>query len=255
MKLPILTTCVAALLMGSVTANAAVVYTSGHADIGVGFEDGGLHIHFHAEDEIGTFGGGSLPAGEYDADALVIGVPGPSVERPAGSQWDFLAAAENDSIWFLPAQDNPNIPKPFLGIATEELDAGDGWTTPLTWSFDSITTVSGDSSSLAIYNVDQFQNLDIKASSRIPTADGNDWEQGAGGHDHFNFGFTGEGLYEVTLSITGVNAGGNGIAAGEYSDTATFRFATGSAIAAVPEPSSALLLGLASAVCCLRRRR
>lgn len=257
MKLSTLAVCGAILLVSSLPADAAIVYTSGHADIGVGFEGGNLHIHFHAEDAIGTFGGGSLPAGEYDADALVIGVPGPSVNRPAGAQWNFLAAAENDPVWFLPAQDNPNIPKPFLGIATEELDAADGWTTQLTWSMDSISKVMGDDSSLAIYNVDQFQAIEIQASSRIPTANGNDWTQAAGGHDHFNYGFTGEGLYEVTFSINGTNAGGggSGIAAGNYSDTATFRFATGSAISAVPEPSGALLLGLASAFGLVRRRR
>lgn len=252
MKLSTLTACFAILLASS--ANAAVVYVHGHADIGVGFEDGGLHIHFHAEESLSAFGGGSIAAGEYDSNAIVIGVPGPTSSRPAGSQWDFLAASEGTPIWVLPASDNPLVPKPFLGIATEELDAANGWTTPLTWSLDGISKVFGDDPSLAIFTQD-LGTVDVRASTRIPTANGNDWQQGAGEHNHFNFGFVGEGLYEVTFTITGVNAGGGTVAAGQYSDTATFQFATGSAISAVPEPSGLLLLGVAATVCGLRRRR
>ncbi len=254
MKLSAITACCAVLLASVSPANAAVVYVEGHADIGVGFEDGGLHIHFHAEESLGSFGGGSIAAGEYDSDAIVIGVPGPTSSRPAGAQWNFLAAAEGDPVWVLPASDDPNVPKPFLGIATEELDPANGWTTPLTWSLDGISKVFGDDPSLAIFT-QNLGTVNVRASTRIPTADGNDWEQAAGEHNHFNFGFVGEGLYEVTFTITGVNAGGGTIAAGQYSDTATFQFATGGAIAAVPEPSSALLFGLASTLCCFRRRR
>lgn len=257
MKMRMLVTLLAVLFTSSTSTHAALVYIAGHADIGVGFEDGGLHLHLHAENPITVFGGGTAAAGEYDADAFIIGVPGPSVSRPAGSQWNFLADAENNPVWFLPAQDDPMNPKPFLGIATEELDAAEGWTTQLTWALDSITPVFGDASSLAIYNVDQFQSIDVRASTLIPTGTNNEWTQAPGGHDHFNYGFTGQGLYDVTLSVSGTNAGGglSGIAAGNYSDTATFRFATGSAISAVPEPSGALLLGVASAFTMFRRSR
>lgn len=257
MKLKLLAMTLVVFSAGANACNTALVYTSGHSDIGVGFESNGLHLHIHAESSLGLFGGGTLAAGEYDPGALVIGVPGPAEARPVGSQWDFLATTQNAPFWVLP-QGSQND-KPFVGLGTEELLVADGWTTDLTWSFDSISLVSGDASSFALYQVDSNGVPDVSASTLIPTNSGNTWAQSAEGHDHYNYGFTGEGIYEVTLSVMGTNAGGgtSGIAMGDYSDTATFRFATGSAIpiAAVPEPSGALFLGIAAAVCSLRRRR
>jgi len=257
MKLKTLATCVA-LISCCTTLRAATVYTSGHADIGVGWEVGeGLHIHLHAEDPLGTFGGGTIPAGEHDADRYVIGVPDNfTFTRPAGSQWDFLSQNAGDTIYFLPATEDTSNPKPFLGIATEELDAAEGWTTDVTWAFDSITTVFGDPSAYSIYSVVGDQPNQILASS-LDTTNSDEWTQAPGTHNHFNMGFNAEGLYEVTFSVSAVNAGGgtSGIAAGTYNDTATFRFATGGAIAAVPEPSGALLLGLCGVAGLVRRRR
>ncbi len=230
----------------------ANVYVSGHADLGVGFEGNNLHLHLHAENTLGLFGGGTAMAGEYEPGDLMIGVPSPSISRPVGSTWDFLAPNAGDSVWFLPQGSNPL--KPFLGLGTEELSPADGWTTPLTWTFNSINRISGDNSSFAIWQ-ESAGTVTVFASSLVPTGTGNSWTQAAFSHDHFNFGFTGEGVYDVSLTIRGANVGGGPIAAGTYSDTAAFRFVTGSAIASVPEPSSLGLVCLLAAGGYLRRAR
>ena len=227
--------------IGSI-ARAEIVYTSGHADLGVGFEtvngQSNLKLHIHAEGVLGLHGGGTLQPGEYDSSDMIIGVPGPSISRPAGSQWNFLAANEGASIWFLPQGSNSN--KPFLGLGTEELVAANGWigTTDLTWRFNSISTVSGQSSHFSLFQ-EELGSPVVFASSLAPTANNNEWKQAPFSHNHFNYAFTGEGVYDVSLTITGVNG-----ALGTFTDTTTYRFATGSAIAAVPEPSSMALLGL-----------
>ncbi|MCR9291700.1 MAG: choice-of-anchor M domain-containing protein [bacterium] len=239
------------LSIAIVNSASAAIYVTGHADIGVGFEDGGLHLHLHAEDEIGLFGGGTLPAGEYEPGDFMIGVPNPSIGRPAGSQWNFLASAADAPVWFLPQSSDPD--KPFLGMGTEELMVSEGWTTPLTWTFNSISKVSGEDSEFAIWQNDSFGNPQVFASSLVPTAEGNSWTQTAFSHDHFNFGFTGQGIYEVNFSIAGTNAGTGSIAAGDYFDRASFRFATGSA---VPEPNSlAMLICVAAGAVRSRRRK
>ncbi|MCA9127602.1 MAG: choice-of-anchor M domain-containing protein [Planctomycetales bacterium] len=229
----------------------AAIYISGHSDLGVGFEDDNLHLHLHAEQPLGLFGGGTVPAGEYDPGDLLIGVPNPMIGRPVGAQWDFLAANAGASVWFLPQSSDPN--KPFLGLGTEELLPEDGWST-LTWTFNSITTISGDNSDFALWQNDSFGNPSVLASTLVPTGAGNTWTQNALSHDHYNFGFTGEGVYDVSLSISGNNSGAGTIAPGPYFDTASFRFVTGNAIA-VPEPNSLAALGLAAIGGTLFRRR
>lgn len=234
------------LAMASVS-RADLVYVGGHADLGVGFELGNLHLHIHAEEDLTLFGGGSVPAGEIDPADLIIGVPGPSIARPAGPAWDFLAAATGDQVWFLPQGTDPN--KPFLGIGTEELLPADGWTTPVTWQFNSITTVSGNASQFALWQNDTFGVQQVFASSLLPTngsqspnRTGNSWLQNTFAHDHFNYGFTGEGIYDVSFSVSATNA----TLGQSFNDTVSYRFATGNAITVVPEPSSMILLGLAS---------
>jgi surface-anchored protein len=233
-------------------ASRAEVYVSGHADIGVGFENNNLHLHLHAANPIGLFGGGTRPAGEYDADEVLIGVPNPTSQRAAGTQWNFLAPNDGDLFWSLPQSSNPN--KPFLGLGTEELLPSDGWST-LTWTFNSITPVSGANSQFALWQVNESGVPTAFASTLTPinSANGvNSWTQNALSHDHFNFGFTGQGVYDVSFTIRGVKTGAN---AGSYSDTAAFRFVTGDAIATVPEPSSLLLAGWVVAGSILYRRR
>lgn len=235
---------------------SAEVFIGGHGDIGVGFEDGGLHLHFHAEDAIDTYPGGTLPAGEYEPGDIVIGMPGEGgfpgtgTARPSGSQWDFLGE-ESDSIWFLPATSVAN--KPYLGIATEELLPADGWTSPVTWTVNSISTVWGEDADFSIWTLNGFGGLDqVIASTRIPTGNGNSWTQDTFSHEHFNLGLSGEGIYDISFTVSAFNDTLNET----FSDTATFRFASGAGITAVPEPSSFLALGLtATAVAGYRARR
>jgi surface-anchored protein len=249
MRLLCLTIVAVACLASSARSE---VYVSGHADIGVEFENNSLHLHLHAENPLGLFGGGTKPAGEYDAGEVIIGVPNPSAARPAGTQWNFLAPNAGDLFWSLPQSSNPA--KPFLGLGTEELLPSDGWST-LTWTFNSITTVSGDNSQFSLWQSNELGVPTVVASTLTPvnSANGvNSWTQNALSHDHYNFGFTGVGVYDVSFTIRGAKTGDN---AGNYSDTAAFRFAVGDAIATVPEPSSLLLAGWVVAGSILYRRR
>lgn len=227
-------------------ASAELVYVSGHADIGVELHDGELELHLHAEGNLGAFGGGVITAGEYGSRDFVIGVPGASIERPAGSQWNFIGNAVGEPIWFLPQSEDEA--KPFLGIGSEELDPGD-WTGRLTWRFDSINTIAGADAHFSLWTVNALGVPNAVVSSFAPVND-NQFELTAGGHAHFNFGFTAEGIYDVVLGVSGTHN-----ALGALSDTATFRFATGSFIPlAVPEPNGLLVLGLVSGLGVMARR-
>jgi hypothetical protein len=189
-----------------------------------------LELHFHFENDVSKAGGGVIPAGEYAPNAVQVFVPGPSIARPAGAQWDFIGAP-TDQVWFLPATTDPN--KPYLGWGLEELDSAD-WNGPLTWSLTSVVSApSGGNFSLWKEELGSPTSF-MSTVNGITSADS--FQQAAGTHEHFFLGFTQEGIYQLELSILG-----NHKSLGSLSNSGVFTFAVG-----VPEPSSMALLGIAS---------
>jgi len=228
-------------LLPLASAHAAALYTAGHGDIGIAY-DGGLEPHVHIHD--GSIVDGSPvnnpPGGvEFAPDEVLIFVSNPSAARPAGAQWDYIGVSAGSPIWFLPQTEDPA--KPWLGIASEELDPLD-WTGPLTLTLNAVAGPAGGAFSL--YDVDGFgvPTAHMATSDGITGADA--LSLTAGGHSHFNFSFTQPGLYDVTFTVTGTHA-----VDGPQSATATYSFGV-----TVPEPSAALL-GLAAAGLLIRRRR
>ena len=111
------------MVFAAVFANSAAfsdMWVGGHGDIGVGLDAGQLHMHMHFDADV-TGASGVISAGEYESTDHSIGVPGPSISRPAGAQWNFLGS-ESDSVWFLPQSSDAN--KPFVGFGLEELVPG-----------------------------------------------------------------------------------------------------------------------------------
>lgn len=224
-------------------AQGALYFTSGHGDIGVEYEDGELHLHVHlGEGSPAIVNGVEVYDEEYEPGEIAIQVPN-SARVVLGSSVAYLGAAAGSSIWLLPSSGTAStaIGSPFLGWATEELDAAD-WTGNLTFSLVSAVSPSGNGN-FAAWQTDAFGDLQVLAMS---TAVGGALgiSQAPGNHDHYNVGFTEPGMWEVTIQVSGVHA-----QEGAISGTETFRFNV------VPEPSVALLgiFGLAPLV--LRRRR
>lgn len=209
---------------------SADLWVGGHGDIGVALNGNALELHFHFENDVSKAGGGVIPAGEYAPGDVQVFVPGPSIARPAGAQWDFLGAP-TDQVWFLPATTDAN--KPYLGWGLEELDSAD-WNGPLTWSLTSVVSApSGGNFSLW---KEEFGAPVAFMSTANGVSSSDAFQQSAGLHEHFFLGFTREGIYQLELSILGNNK-----TLGTLTDTAVFTFAVG-----VPEPSSIALLGVAS---------
>lgn len=220
----------------------ADIFIGGHADVGAAFDNGQLVLHFHIESDAQGGGGAVIPAGEYAPTDLLAGVPDPAIARPAGNQWDFLGAP-TDSVWFLPQSSDPN--KPFLGLGLEDLNPAD-WSGPLTWTLVGFNGPAGGNFSL--WQNGSFGNPVpfMTTSNGITSAD--KVTQNAGGHEHFNWGFTRAGVFEIQFQISGTH-----VTLGSLTDTATFTF-----VSAVPEPSSMALLacvGTASVFGWMRRKR
>jgi len=224
------------------SAQAALYYTSGHGDIGVEYEDGELHLHLHLGDGAPAIvNGDEIFDTEYEPDEVTIVVPN-SAKVVLGSSVAFLGAAAGSSVWILPASGTAaaTIGAPFVGWATEELDASD-WIGDLTFNLVSAVSPSGNGN-FAVWQLDAFGGLSVLAMSTAVTG-GVGVSQAPGIHDHYNIGFTESGVWEITLEISGQH-----VDVGFVSGSETFTFSV------IPEPGTALL-GLLALPLMLRRRR
>lgn len=221
------------------TANAG--WTAGHGDLGIEYKGGGkLEPHWHLGEgsEVVTIGGISQSFGpegqEFEADEL-IAFSDKTETRLAGAQWDFLGISASDSYFVFPQDADPAYP--WIGIGTEELTPGD-WTGNLSLT---LTGMTGPGE-FSLYQVDGFGTPTVSMASSDGITAGDSWSQAADDHTHHNWAFTEAGTYNLTFDVSGTHA-----VDGAASGTATFTFV-------VPEPSSAGLLLLGSALL-LRRRR
>jgi surface-anchored protein len=217
------------LVLGANAAQAANLWTDGHGDLGLAYDAGSLewHVHLHT----GTVVNGTpLPGdAEFAPGDVVVFVPGSSVfSRPPGSDWDFLGTGSGQTVWTLPQFEVPGMPWP--GFATEELN-------PLNWQGDlAISLLAVDGPGEFSLWTDPFGGSPQVVFATSDGIGANDtFQLAAGRHTHYAFGFTAEGIYEVTLRAQGTH-----LADGPAEDIATFTFGVNQA--PVPEPGSLFVL-------------
>ena len=191
-------------ITGSTRPDFDAVLRTGHADIGVNFEDDAWDLHIHDE-ETDT---------EYEPDEAMFYVGRDAMLTRTGdaanTAYDFLGAPVGSTLFVLPQVENPNLL--FLGIGGEELADG---------------LLEGDKATLRLASVSGPGQFSIWQSGLTPTtpkllvatSDGIDtsdaFDVGAGSHAHANFAFTKQGFYEVTFVATGIDASGNATDSGQ----------------------------------------
>jgi surface-anchored protein len=139
----------------------------------------------------------------------------------------------------LPQADDPA--KPFLGIASEEL-------TPANWNSLTLRLVvaSGPAGGhFSLWQSDLFGSPTMKMATGDGISAADTISLSVGGHDHFNYGFTQPGIYNLTFQWDGEHA-----VDGVVSATGTYSFG----VTTVPESSSTALLALGALALFARRR-
>ena len=206
------------------------LWTAGHGDLGIGYEDGALEPHWHLgeDNESVTLDGTSGPLGpegaEYEADAIT---PVTSLTQSIGGSFYYV----------FPATENATVP--FIGFGTEELSSGD-WNGSLTLS---LTGLSGPGS-FSLLSTDSLGVI----TTLMDSSDGftsDDISLAPETHTHHTWAFSQTGSYDLTFQVAGDH-----VSAGAQSASATYSFSV------VPEPSTAgLLLGAAALALTVVRRR
>ena len=222
-------------------ASAEIVeYSSGHADIGVAYEDGELHPHWHFGSNAVLDGNVSGSDMEFEPGEAYVRVPDTAridyASAPNGLEFTGLTPGEEGSIWFLPENPTPGLPRP--GLAAEEGFNSPDWEGDITWALTSASRPDGGQVSL--WKPDALGGPPNVFFASADGLDSNDeFSFGIGTHDHFAWGFTEEGVYDLTLSVSGTH-----LTDGFRTSSGTFKFVVGPS--AVPEAGTATLLALGS---------
>ncbi|MBC2603483.1 choice-of-anchor M domain-containing protein [Puniceicoccus vermicola] len=237
-----LITSASILLISAGAASAQLVYTAGHADIGIAYEDGELEPHWHVGSGAMVDGSPLATEEEYAPSELIAQVS--SVRTSPSGLSSGIGVADGTEIYTAgTAGYQPN-----LGFGAEELSPSD-WIGSITLTLTGWSTPSGENISLYTMNLANTSVADIAFSSfnSGSTFDNNSVTFLPGDHFHLNWGFTDLGNFDVTFKWTGEHVT-DGIVSAEQ----TF------SLQVVPEPAQttaiAMVVAAVGAVACRRRR-
>jgi surface-anchored protein len=216
-------------------ARAQVPLIDLHAEVSVKIADGALQLHWLIDDEFS----GTVDYAPSDAFGLVEADH--FVNRPPGAQWDFLGAAAGEPVWFAPQGQMAG--RLYLGLSSEALPPSSFSGRPVTMR---LTAVSGPGA-VSLWQTDVFGTPITSWASSDGLNASDSFVMTSGGHHHFNWGFSQQGRYLLTIEASVTDLGGI-----LFTDTAQFRFDVG----VIPEPSAtAALFGLVSLAAIALRRR
>jgi surface-anchored protein len=191
-----------------------------------------LELHLHASEGISSdmFDTAGQQIGEAPAgSALVPVVSAAKTTRPVGAAWDFIGTSAGSNLWVLPKTKVNGVL--FLGIGAEEISAGD-LAGPITLTFQSLSGPSG--AVFSMWDIGSFANVIPLVTSASGYGVANTLTIAAGSHNHFNYGFTAPGLYDVTFAATATLA--SSLGGGQVGGTGTFRFGVFDIGSTYPEP-------------------
>jgi surface-anchored protein len=182
----------AALAAASAYATPTVGYLRGHTDLSV--DPAGPGVAFAFNHGAGVVFNNQQPGDDVNSlDTVFVRVPdSQEIQRPAGTQWDFLGAAAGETVFFLPQSSNPGVP--WLGVASESLSAA-AWQS-LDITLDSVDAPAGAHVSLWQTLANGTPTVFLASADGVPDS----FSIPVGGHVHYNWGFSEPGVYRLGLT-------------------------------------------------------
>lgn len=226
---------------GASSSEAQSIYTSGHGDVGAGYDAVSKEFepHWHMGSGAVIHGSPLIDDEEYEPANLVAQTT--STRNSPNGLSSLIGVADGTSIYVM----GSSAYQPNLGFGVEELDPAD-WDGPITLTLTGWDVPSGAEFALYTTNIAGTTVADGVFSTFSPssTFSLNSFTMIPGDHVHFQWGFTQLGTYTFDLTWSGTH-----VSDGAISTTESFT------VQVVPEPSSAMLLGLSLAGAAVLRRR
>lgn len=237
---------------------AVTVLGAGHMDIDFNVNASGVWTMSLSHDEQGEFA--------VNTDAVLyasneVTPTGNRTAAPGGASWSFIGTTAGSPIWIFSQVQGFSPDSVWPGFNTEATLASSlqAWD-PLPTNVSSGKWIEISLLSMQYTGVGTVNNFSMWSTnsfgvptSWMSTADGisalDSYYMGAGGHSHMNWGFTSEGIYDLTLQARTYLADGTYSA----SDPVTVRF--GINATSVPEPGRIILLTFSLIALGLRRCR
>lgn len=225
----------------SATSSAQVIYSSGHGDIGVGYDAAAQEFEPHWHLDTGAVVDGSPLAADTEYEPGDLNARGNATRTSPSGLSSTLGVADGTTIYAM----GSSAYQPNLGFGVEELDPGD-WTGPITITLSGWTLPAGGQFALYTTNLAGTSVVDRVFSTFAPgsTDFSNSFTMTPGDHLHFQWGFTQLGTYTFDFTWSGTHATDGGI-----STTESFT------VQVIPEPSTVALLVLALAGLLAFRKR
>lgn len=107
---------------------------------------------------------------------------------------------EGDSLWILPQ--NPYEGTPYVGVSAEAISSGT-FNDPFTIQ---LTRLEGPGQFL-VWQAGGFGGIDLKMDTRDGLTAADALTISSGGHAHYNWGFTTQGVYRAYFRVSGVRTG------------------------------------------------
>jgi hypothetical protein len=185
-------------------------YEAGHGDLRPVYEDNRLELQVHPDGDA------------YENEEVVItGTPEAAITRPTGAAWDFIGVPAGQNYFRWDATGSiPSLPE--LGISGEGIPGGTLSAVAVSdprvnaagayFKFQMVAVRSSTGGQVSVFEVDSFGTPTAWMSS----ADGLSGSDAVwllqGSHQHFDFGFTAAGTYEVDIVTSGYrDLNGNGV--------------------------------------------